>query len=67
MVNAISGKIGGCRCKSLYCGETSFSDEEFSILIDYFNADQDNILTFLRDLKEKNFIDSYKFIDNIKF
>lgn len=30
------------------------------------NADQDNILTFLSDLKEKNFIDSYKFIYDIK-
>lgn len=42
------------------------SDEDLSIAMDYINANQDNILTFLSDLKEKNFIDSYKFIYDIK-
>ena len=66
LVNGKGEKIGGCRCKSLYCGRTFLSDEEFSIVMDYFNADQNNILTLLRDLKEKNFIDSYEFIYGIK-
>lgn len=48
-------------------GHIRLYDEDISIVNDFFNADQDNILTLLRDLKEKNFIDSYKFIYNIKF
>ena len=65
LVNSKDERIGAR--KSLYDAEIHLSDEDISILMDYFNADQDNILTLLRDLKEKNFIDSYEFIYNIKF
>ena len=41
------------------------SDEDLSIAMDYINADQYNILTFLNDLKKKDFIDYYKFIYDI--
>lgn len=42
------------------------SDEDISIAEDYLTANRENILTFLSDLKKKNFIDSYKFIYDIK-
>lgn len=64
LVNSKGKMIGGHI--RLY-DEIHLSDEDISIVNDYFNADQDNILTLLRYLKEKNFIDSYKFIYNIKF
>ena len=53
--------------ESLYDNEIHLSDEDISIARDYFSANKENILTLLSDLKEKNFIDSYKFIYNIKF
>lgn len=59
LVNSKGEAIGGR--KSLY------DDEDISITKDYFNANRENILTLLRDLKEKNFIDSYGFVYNIKF
>lgn len=65
LVNSKGENIGAR--KSLDDDGIYLSDEEFSIVNDFFNADRDNILTFLRDLKEKNFIDSYKFTYNIKF
>ena len=64
LVNS-KGEMIGAR-KSLY-DEIHLSDEDISIAMDYFNANKENILTLLRDLKEKNFIDSYEFIYNIKF
>lgn len=65
LVNGKGKKIGGRT--SLYDDGIHLSDEDHSIAMDYFNANQENILTFLRDLKEKNFINSYAFIYNIKF
>lgn len=67
LVNGEGERISNCICKSLYYDKTRLSDEELSIMMDYFNADQNNILTFLSDLKEKNFIDAYVLIYNIKF
>lgn len=64
LVNSKGEKIGGR--KSLYDSEIYFSDEDISIAMDYFNANKETILTLLSDLKEKNFIDSYKFIYDIK-
>lgn len=63
LVNSKGEKVGGR--KSLYDDEIHLSDEDISIATDYFSANKENILTLLRDLKEKNFIDSYKFIYNI--
>lgn len=65
LVNGKGKMIGGL--KSLHDDEIHLSDEAHSIAMDYFNANKENILTFLSDLKEKNFIDSYGFIYNIKF
>lgn len=65
LVNSKGEMIGGL--KSLHDDEIHLSDEDISIAMDYFNANQENILTLLRDLKEKNFINSYEFIYNIKF
>lgn len=65
LVNSKDERIGAI--KSLYDHEIHFSDEDISIAMDYFNANKENIPTLLRDLKEKNFIDSYEFIYNIKF
>ena len=65
LVNSKDERIGAS--KSLYDHEIHLSDEDISIATDYFSANKENILTLLRDLKEKNFIDSYKFTYNIKF
>ena len=65
LVNSKGEMIGGR--KSLYDDGIHLSDDDISIAMDYFNANKENILTLLRDLKEKNFIDSYEFIYNIKF
>lgn len=65
LVNSKGKMIGGHT--RLYDDEIHLSDEDISIAMDYFNVNKENILTLLRDLKEKNFIDSYKFIYNIKF
>ena len=64
LVNSKDERIGAR--KSLYDHKIHFSDEDISIVKDYFNVNKENILTFLSDLKEKNFIDSYKFIYYIK-
>lgn len=70
LVNRKGDNISGCLttngCRILCYNKEILSDEDLSIAMDYINADQDNILTFLSDLKEKNFIDSYKFIYDIK-
>lgn len=65
LVNS-KGEMVGAR-KILFDDEMHLSDEDISIGTDYINANRDNILTFLSDLKEKNFIDSYSFTYNIKF
>lgn len=51
LVNSKGEAIGGR--KSLYDDEIALDDEDRSIAMDYFNADQENILTLLSDLKEK--------------
>lgn len=70
LVNSKGDIISGCLttngCRILCYNKEISSDEDLSIAMDYINADQDNILTFLSDLKEKNFIDSYELIYDIK-
>lgn len=70
LVNRKGNNISGCLttngCRILCYNKEILSDEDLSIAMDYFSANNDNILTLLSDLKEKNFIDSYKFTYNIK-
>ena len=69
LVNSKGNNISGCLttkgCRILCYNKEISSNEDLSIAMDYINADQYNILTFLNDLKEKNFIDYYKFIYDI--
>lgn len=67
LVNSKGEKVGGIKSFHDDDYEIRLSEEDISIAMDYFNADRDNILTLLRDLKEKNFINSYEFAYNIKY
>lgn len=67
LVNSKGEKVGGIKSFNDDDYEIRLSEEDISIAMDYFNANKENILTLLSDLKEKNFIDSYSFTYNIKF